>query len=513
MKITANAKKTAILIGFILLKFFLQYLLHNPGYDLQRDEYLHLDQANHLAWGFESVPPVSSWVGYLIQLLGNGVFWVRFFPAVFGALTLLLVWKTIELLQGNLFALILGASSVVFSTLVRLNFLFQPNSLDVLCWTAVYFVLIKYIISQQVKWLFVGAVVFALGFLNKYNIAFLMVGLLPAVLLTEQRNVFAKKEFYYAMALGLVLITPNLLWQYQHNFPVLHHLKILAATQLVNVNRADFLKEQLLYFLGALPVLIAALYALLFHPPFKRFRLFFASIIFTLAVFVYLKAKGYYAIGLYPIYLSFGAVFLGSKLNTRVGHYLQVLLVAIPLALYVWLFPLVFSVKDPRYYITHADKFRALGMLRWEDGKEHPLPQDFADMQGWKELANKVEALYNQLPNKEQTIIVCDNYGQAGAINYYSRSKNIKAVSFNADYINWFNLDDSTQHFIRVKEFDGSSEELAETSKYFETGRVAGSITNIYAREYQTTIFVFSRPKTSVNGLLKAEIAERKKRD
>ncbi|KKX47100.1 hypothetical protein L950_0228290 [Sphingobacterium sp. IITKGP-BTPF85] len=28
-------------------------------------------------------------------------------------------------------------------------------------------------------------------------------------------------------------------------------------------------------------------------------------------------------------------------------------------------------------------------MLTWEDGKEHQLPQDFADMLGWKELAKK----------------------------------------------------------------------------------------------------------------------------
>ncbi|MEO7487367.1 MAG: glycosyl transferase, partial [Ferruginibacter sp.] len=93
-------KKTLILIGFILVKFLLQYLLFNPDYDLQRDEYLHLDQANHLAWGFQSVPPVTSWISCIIKLFGNTVFWVKFFPALFGALTIFVVWKTIEALNG-----------------------------------------------------------------------------------------------------------------------------------------------------------------------------------------------------------------------------------------------------------------------------------------------------------------------------------------------------------------------------------------------------------------------------
>jgi len=502
--------RTLILIGFILAKFLLQYLLFNPNYDLHRDEYLHLDQANHLAWGYQSVPPVTSWISYIIKLLGNGVFWVKFFPALFGALTMVVVWKAIEELKGNLFALILGATCVLFSALLRLNFLFQPNSFDVLCWTTVYFVLIKYINSKNVQWLFIGSFVFAIGFLNKYNIVFLFIGLFPAILWTGERSVFIKKEFYIAIIFGLLLIFPNLLWQYKNGFPVFHHLKELADTQLVNVNRFDFFKEQLLFFVGALPVIAASLYALLFHKPFKKFKLFFATIIFTLIVFVYFKAKSYYAIGLYPIYISFGSVFLSNKLNIGWKKHMQPILIAIPIIFYMFLFNIVFSVKAPDYYIENKNKYKKLGLLRWEDGKEHSLPQDFADMLGWKELAEKVKVIYKKLPNNDQTIIVCDNYGQAGAINYYTENKNIKAVSFNADYIDWFKLDIKIQNFIRVKELDGSTDELEETSPFFETAYIADSITNLLAREYRTTIFVFSNPKIDINQRLKTEVDKKK---
>ena len=162
-------KKTIILFGFILLKFLLQYILISSDYDLQRDEYLHLDQGQHLAWGFQSVPPFTSWISYLIHLLGNSVFWIKFFPTLFGALTILIVWKAIEELNGNLFALILGATCILFSALLRLNTLYQPNSFDVLSWTAFYFIILKYFKTENTNWLFIGAFVFAFGFLNKYN--------------------------------------------------------------------------------------------------------------------------------------------------------------------------------------------------------------------------------------------------------------------------------------------------------------------------------------------------------
>lgn len=503
-------KKTLILIGFIVAKFLLQYFLFNPQYDLHRDEYLHLDQADHLAWGFQSVPPLTSWISFLIKLLGNGIFWVKFFPALFGALTIVVVWKTISALNGNLFALVLGATCILFSALVRINFLLQPNSFDVLCWTSFYFVLIKYIKSENVQWLFVAGLVFAIGFLNKYNIVFLIIGIFPAVLLTDLRKVFTKKECYLAITFSLLIVLPNLIWQYNNGFPVFAHLKELADTQLVNVNRIDFLKEQLLYFMGALPVIAASLYALLFYKPFTKYRLFFGAFILTLAVFLYFKAKGYYAIGLYPIYISFGAVFLGDILSVGWRKYLRSIVIALPVLLYIFLFKLVFSIHAPDYYVNNNNKYRELGMLRWEDGKDHLLPQDFADMLGWKELATKVEAAYNSLPNKEQTIIVCDNYGQAGAINYYTKNKNIKAVSFNADYINWFNISAKIENFIRVKEFEGSSEELKETGPFFEKSYIADSITNSLAREFRTTIFVFTNPKFDINQKLKKELDKKK---
>src|SRR6187549_721376 len=152
-------KRTIILIGFIALKFLLQFLLLSPEYDLQRDEYLHLDQANHMAAGYLSVPPFTSWTSYIIQLLGNSRFWVKFFPATYGALTIYIVWKSVEELNGNLFALILGTTCVLFSALLRLNTLYQPNSFDVLSWTAMYYVLLRYFQTNHSKWLYAGAII------------------------------------------------------------------------------------------------------------------------------------------------------------------------------------------------------------------------------------------------------------------------------------------------------------------------------------------------------------------
>ena len=114
-------RKTLLLCFFLLLKFGLSCWLISPQYDLHRDEYLHLYQAKHLAWGYLSVPPVTSWISYLISSLGNSVWRITFFPALFGALTMVVAWKTVGGLHGNLFALALSAVAVTFSVILRIK--------------------------------------------------------------------------------------------------------------------------------------------------------------------------------------------------------------------------------------------------------------------------------------------------------------------------------------------------------------------------------------------------------
>ncbi|HPI12699.1 MAG TPA: glycosyltransferase family 39 protein [Catalimonadaceae bacterium] len=506
------SKKSLLLSGFILLKFLLQFFLIGTEYELHRDEYLHIDQGHHLAWGYLSIPPFTSWTSYLILLLGNSVFWVKFFPALYGALTMYVVYKAIMELNGKPFALILGCTCVLFSSLLRLNILYQPNSFDVLCWTTLYFILLKYYKTENRNWLYAGAAVFAFGFLNKYNIAFQLAGLAPALLMSQQRTIFTRSAFYFAVCLGFVLVLPNLFWQYNNGFPVIHHMQELARTHLVHVKRGDFLVSQMMFFLGSTVVLVSALVGLLIFEPFRKYRFLFWSFFFTLSIFMYLKAKSYYAIGIYPIYLSFGAVYLEQFIERSRKRFLQPVLVAIPVLLFLVSFDIVHPIHSPAYITEHTEEYKRLGMLRWEDGKDHLLPQDFADMLGWKELAAKVDSLYARLPDKSKTLVLCDNYGQAGAINYYSR-QHIKAVTFHADYVNWFDLTIPYQNLIRVKNNGNGQTELEETSPIFHRSFLADSVTHPYAREYGATIFCFSGAKTDIRARLQHEIEEVKNSD
>jgi hypothetical protein len=183
-----------------------------------------------------------------------------------------------------------------------------------------------------------------------------------------------------------------------------------------------------------------------------------------------------------------------------------------PVIIMLPLLRFILPVLSPEKIVENTGIFKKIGLLRWEDGKDHALPQDFADMLGWRELADIVDIAFESVPDKMNTLIYCDNYGQAGAINYYSMQKYTQAVSMNADYINWFPLDKmEINNVILVKENTDADKNREKEMPFFNKITLMGEIKNKYAREQGTRVYLLKGAKRSINEILREEIMERKK--
>lgn len=495
-----------LLLVFLIGKMALQLMVVNPVYELHRDEFLYLDQAKHLAAGYISVPPLTAWVSYLVFALGGGEFWVRFFPALFGALTILLAWLMVEELGGKIYSKVLVSCALLFSVFVRLNILYQPNAFDILAWTAVFYFLIKTIRTQRPFWLYCLVLAFVLGIYNKYTIVFLLAALLISLLLTPERKILFSKRFLLGIVLGGLLLLPNVLWQISNDFPVLHHMAALKKTQLDYTSTSGFLMDQLTFTSGSLAVIIAAFWALIIYKPFKAYRVVGITYVAVMLIFIALKAKSYYAFSVYPVLLVFGGVYLEAVVVKAWKKVIFGLLIVANLLVFIAIFNLVFPVWAPAKIMANKQKFEALGLLKWNDGKNHHLPQDFADMLGWKEMAQKALEAYRMIPENErqQTLIFCDNYGQAGAINYYNRGKMPEAYSFNTDYIYWIPRMKEIKNVLMVGE---KPEE--EVSALFSSVQLIGKVENEFAIEKNTPVYLMTGAHPDITALFYQEMDQR----
>jgi hypothetical protein len=227
---------------------------------------------------------------------------------------------------------------------------------------------------------------------------------------------------------------------------------------------------------------------LLLSPQYKNYRLLGFIFLFVLLLFILLQGKSYYTLGLYPVLMAAGSIIWETWTRAGGRKWFRPLLLGIPLALTIPVFPIIFPVLSPEETAAYALKFKNLGILRWEDGKDHDLPQDFADMLGWQEMTELVAGAYAQIPPgaRSQTIILCDNYGEAGAIDYYGRRYNLPpARSLNASYLLWLPQPLRFRHVILVG--DNPS---AEDRAHFKKIENIGEVTNPFAREKGATVML-----------------------
>ncbi|WP_185816985.1 glycosyltransferase family 39 protein [Hymenobacter metallilatus] len=481
-----------------LLKFVSSMLLASPAYELHRDEYLYLNYGQHLAWGYLEVPPLTALQSWLTLALGGGWFWVKFWPVLWGSLTVYVVARAAQRLGGGSWAVALAGLCYLVGAYARLNFLFQPNSFEVLAFTAVCYLLIRYQQDARPRWwLGIGALL-GLALLNKYSALFFIAALGLAVLLTPLRRALATRDFWLGATLALLLWLPNLLWQLQHGIPFRHHMELLHDTQLVNVSAADFWQDQLLMNLPGLWVWAAGLVALLVGSlrPYRAVGLVFCGGLLLLTL---LHGKNYYTLGYYPILLAAGAVWWEQRWAERpkAARILRPALLLLPLLLALPVLPLLFTLEPPARMQALGPRYQSTGAFRWEDGRNHTLPQDFADMLGWRELADKTWAAYQTLPaaTRAHTLVLAANYGQAGAINYYNRHRSMPvAHSFNGSYLFWQNQMPA-QPWLYVLLIDDEPDNL---TAHFRSFCRVGEVRNPYARERGTAILLGTGPDSAL---------------
>jgi hypothetical protein len=506
-------KEYRILYLLAFIKFILPYILQSSYYQPQRDEFLYLAEAHHLAWGYMEIPPLLSVFAWVTNLFGDSMFWLKFWPSLFGAFTFLVAGKIILSLGGRALALFLCFLSFIFSAYLRVHFLFQPNFLEIFFWTMMAYSLVRFIQTQKNSWLYVLGISVGLGMISKYSVAFFVISILIGLLITRNRKIFLNKHLYFSALIAFLIFLPTLLWEYFHHFPVIVHMQELHQFQLQYVQPTGFLMDQLLMNLPCVFIWIAGLYFTIFKEKGK-YKVFAWAYLSVILLLLYFQGKDYYSLGVYPVLFAFGSVHLERFANAHSKVWKYVFII-IPFALGISLIPLYLPVWKPEklaayYKAKHIEK---TGFLKWEDLQNHPLPQDFADMLGWKEMTEKTAHAYSTLTDEEKkhTIIFCDNYGEAGAINYYGKKYHLpEAYSDNASFLYW--LPDSLHLDNVIMVTDDKKEMQHDFINEFTSAKLTDSITNIYAREHGSLIIVLKGANEKMNQMFKEKIKKDKDR-
>jgi len=494
-----------LFIFSLALSKLLFHLFTNTNYGFHRDEFLYLDQGNHLGWGFMEVPPFTPLIGKITTIvLGDSLFAVRFLPAVVGALSVIIICMMVKELGGKGWAILFACTAFIFSpAFLRSNTLFQPVFFNQFWWLLSAFLLVKLVNSEKSKyWYFLGLVA-GLGFLTKYAIVFFLFAIFLALLFSPQRKWLTKKHLWLGVGLAFLIALPNLLWQWQHQWPVVHHMSDLARTQLVNVEPAGFLIDQLTMQLAGLLVWIPGVIWFLRR---TKYRFLGLSFLFLLTILLLSSGKSYYTLGAYTMLMAAGGLALEQFFKDK-KPFLKYALLVLILIPNLFILPMglpVLSIEKMKNYSASLSNFGFEN--RWEDGKIYDLPQDYADMFGWEEMAQIVAEVYHGLSpeEKKNCNIYGGGYSHAGVLNYYREKYDLpETMSFSSSYILW--VPDSI-HFERQIMVD---DVFQTSSSWFNNMVLVDSIQNPNARE-PGYVYFRDNPKINVDSIWSVMVKERR---
>jgi len=330
-----------------------------------------------------------------------------------------------------------------------------------------------------------------------------------SLLVTKYRSLYVSKYFTIALVIGLVIIFPNLIWQHQNNWPVLQHMSELRETQLVHVRLADFIAEQFLWNAQALLIWVGALLVLLFYKQEKEYRLFGFIYIILIILLIVGSGKSYYTLGVYPMLFVFGAYFIEKYVKKYLTPVFSFLVISMFISLYVSL-----SINGIPF-IT-IEKAVNKDAHRWEDGSDHDIPQDMADMTGWKEIGEEVSRIYMSLgdKNRNNCDIYCGNYAQAGAVMFYGKQLGIpQPISRHGSFVFWAPDSISKDYIIYVQSDLGYYiDPNTPLQQLFEKVTLIKTINNEYFRENGTKIYLCESPTEDYKNYYKTWIKELKYR-
>jgi len=392
-------------------------------YGIQRDEFLYLAMGDHLRLWRMDFPPLIAIVADVERFcLGTALVALRAVPALAASLLAVLAALLAREMGGGRFAQVFAALAVAASVFFqRAGALFQPVILDALWWTAAFYPLARLCRGDAPEgrwWLLLGLAGGA-GLLTKFSILFLGFGVLVALLATERRRALLTRWPWIALAVALAVGSPSLVGQLRLGWPLVGQMQNLRQTQLGHVSVAGFFLTQLMF--G--PAMLAGAWgaaALLVSRGLRRFRPIGWTVLVVWITLLVLHGKAYYAGATYAVLFAAGGVALEAG-RRRAGAWLRGAAAWATAAYGLLVLPLGVPILGPAPLQRYVRTIGAVEALRDNRGQLGALPQDYADMLGWKERAEAVAAAYHALPPLEraEAVILADNWGEAGALEFY----------------------------------------------------------------------------------------------
>lgn len=482
---------TAILAGLAAMKLLVQ-LAGVAHYGFFRDELYYMACGEHLAWGYIDQPPLIALVAWFERhVFGNSLLSVRLLPVLAGAAVVFLTGVLARDLGAKRYGQFLAASAILWApAYFAFDSFLSMNAFEPLFWLVCALIVVRIVKGASPKWWLAFGAIAGIGLENKHTMLLFGFALIAGLILAGRWRLLLSKWIWIGGAIALALFLPNLLWEARHGWPQIEVVRNAQLYKNIPISPLRFLTDQILFLSPiALPVWVGGLAWLFFAAKGKTFRYLGWAYLIALAVFIALDGKSYYALPVYPLLMAAGGAAIEDLVDAKPWRWLRITLPALLVIAGLVALPFGVPVLPVDAFLRYSQIFPYANSVKTErDAVGAQLPQLYADMFGWENIADGIAQVYDDLPAADRAgcAILAGNYGEAGAIDYYGPALGLpKAISGHNSYFDW-----------GPRQYTGAcvilfGERSAEYTQYFRDVQHVATITNAHTMPIESSIDVY----------------------
>jgi len=407
---------TAVLLAWRI------WVIQHSGITLYVDEAQYWTWAQHLDWGYYSKPPgVAALIVVSTMLFGDGMLGVKALAMLCYPLAAAACWAIARRLYDARTAFWSAVAVLTLPIFAWLGLFVSTDALLTLLWVLALWAYLRALDNDAwTDWLLLGMIC-GLGLLSKYTMAaWLSAAFLH--LLAFHRARLASPKPWLAVGLALLILSPNLYWNFTHDFPTLKHTAEITVSKRAGGGLkalGEFWAAQWLAFgpvLGSIFVLLLLRAHESWRDERTRLLLWFALPLWAVVSAQALNSNAnanWAAPAFAPAAIAVVAWLLQreKKLLLVIGVAVNILLVGVA---YHWQSLLVATQGD---FLRGAVDVQNRGKLNF-----------YARAQGWDELGRQLKLLLRTYPD---AVLIADNRTLLAHMLYEVRDLKPLAASWN----------------------------------------------------------------------------------
>ena len=296
-----------------------------------------------------------------------------------------------------------------------------------------FYLLVKFVKAPGNKTLFYLTLSLAFGFLTKYDIVFFIGGICSLFFFKHTRFFLLSSRVWKFILLFVILVAPNVWWQYAHGFPVFQMFSRLYETQLNELNIGGVIGG-LIVALNPVTIFIW-LAGLIFMFNGKDKSLYRPLAVTILSAIIFLaiaKSKDYYFFSAIIFLIIFGSIWFEQKI---LGWRKLLLYPVAALFMLTGIFLIPWGIM-----VLPLPDFISDYHIKKKDGRYQVDFDEYYSKQKWVKTLTTIKSVYDSLPDREKQgcLIWGKHYSQAGAVDLFGADYGLpKAFSYHGSFYLW----------------------------------------------------------------------------